>query len=907
MIKASNWFAPKWQHSDAAIRVEAVACSHDDGLLQALPQIAASDPDTSVRLAALKRCQQSQTFLACLASETDPDNRQLIITRLLEHNAALTAASAEQLQQLTTLLTELQQWQGKANSWAQQQIETLAKQAHCAAVRKLALNCVSKQGLLGDLYCQEQDPQLRSLILASIDQTSTLERISKQLRKHNKVLYQAYLQRLTELQPSAPTAEQAKLQQAQQLLAEFESLLHGKQSPAATMSLQDALGQAHKRWEAIQLGTESAAAQSLQTRWQAAISILQQAATAPPKAPAQDSDDSSAQTDSAAAANNDPTGAATPDQPQVSLQRLAAQLDALLARRCKHEQQLQQHLQPWREQWRAQWQKLNAISRADQQLQDQLVNRIAAEQQRLQAKAETKHASLQQLQLTLEQALELASDGKLLLACGLNAQLQQQIEQLAGPQQQQFNSQHAASLRQLQTALDELRKWQRWSDNQQRRGLLKTLREAKDNELSMDALLNLVKDSKHSWQLLETSEIQAGLRPLGKDHALNRQFHGVCAMLMRSAKPFLKNRNTLRQERATIILELFQATDELLADSQVKSTALLQQKRKISAAFQDVGNVAGEQRKDIIAGLRQRQNQLAERIKQLSADIENDKRRLIRLAEQLAHNTDHHSAVNEAKQLQRQWQQLGVLPRKLEQTLWEAFRAPLDPLFAEQDQQRQQQQADIQEQLQQQETIVTALTTLLSEPDSQLPTLRGQFEELQQQFRQLAKPERRLQQQLRQLSDQFESRLQQALQQRENQYWQASATSALQRQQAIETFLQSATQQQADLDEQLLAMSPAELQTHLQAQSEQARMACIAAEFMAGLPSPAADRQTRMEYQVNRLSQHLRDKEQQSPDQQLRLIRERWYASMPMLPADHVKLKQRFEQAITAAEKLIRH
>jgi flagellar biosynthesis GTPase FlhF len=94
---------------------------------------------------------------------------------------------------------------------------------------------------------------------------------------------------------------------------------------------------------------------------------------------------------------------------------LAAQLDELLARRCKNEQQLQQHLQPWREQWRAQWQKLNAISRADQQLQDQLVNRIAAEQQKLQAKAETKHASLQQLQLTLEQALELASDGKLLL------------------------------------------------------------------------------------------------------------------------------------------------------------------------------------------------------------------------------------------------------------------------------------------------------------------------------------------------------------------------------------------------------------------------------------------------------------------------------------------------------------
>ena len=102
-------------------------------------------------------------------------------------------------------------------------------------------------------------------------------------------------------------------------------------------------------------------------------------------------------------------------------------------------------------------------------------------------------------------------------------------------------------------------------------------------------------------------------------------------------------------------------------------------------------------------------------------------------------------------------------------------------------------------------------------------------------------------------------------------------------------------------------MTQPQLQQHLQTQSQSARMACIAAEFMAGLPSPAEDQKQRMQYQVDRLSHHLRDKQQSSPQQQLRQVRESWYACMPMHPDDYDSLQARFDRAIAAAEKVLAH
>jgi len=910
MIKASQWFAPKWKQQDAEVRASAVAKGEEQALLDALPEIARSDDNASVRMAALARRKDDFKLLRdCLASERNEHNRQWILTRLVQQHLQHQNPDAESSAQLADLLDTLT---GEHDSsWANSQIEALAGQAEQTSVRQQALQRISRQGLLGDLYCKESDPELRAAILNRIDQTSTLERISKTLRKNNKTLYQACRQRLEQLDGSGQQGDASHLRAAQELLNDIEHLLHGKQAPlhaiSGQASLTTTLHQAQQRWQALAIDTASDEEQSLHRRWQNAMQILQQAAAAKPAAVQPPADPASEQSELPGKAED-----RSDEQPaQAQLQQLATQLDALLKRKPKTLNALRQLLQPWRERWRAQWQQLANISRADQRLQDQLINRIQQAEDRLDDRREQQqqsHAALEQL---LQQAAQLASDGKLHDANRHIAELTEALQQSSAAAQKQFQQQQASSLRQVQIELGELRKWQRWSDNQQRKRMLDELRAAKDSELNADALVHLVKDARQQWQQLEASEIQAGMRPLGKSHALNRQLQGLCGMLMRQAKPFLQKRDVLRHERGKLIEERLQASEQLLARSDLNVKQLLQQKRAIGQSFQEMGSVTAEQRKSLLPALRQTQQALQDRVQALSATAEQEKRRLIRLAEQLPHEADKAAALQQAKALQREWQQLDVLPRKLEQALWESFRAPMDDLFAVHDEQRQQHKAEQQAQREQQQNIVAELESLLEKPDAELADCRARCEDLQHQFSLQQRPARGLQQRMRQAVDQFEQRLQQAIQQRRQQAWQTADSSAREQQKAASQRLQAlqagddTEAAAAKLPEALQALDATQLQQQLQQHSEAARAACIAAEFMAGLPSPAADQQQRMQYQVDRLSHHLRDKQQSSPAQQLRQVRENWYACMPMHPDDYATMQARFDRAMAAAEKIL--
>ena len=64
-------------------------------------------------------------------------------------------------------------------------------------------------------------------------------------------------------------------------------------------------------------------------------------------------------------------------------------------------------------------------------------------------------------------------------------------------------------------------------------------------------------------------------------------------------------------------------------------------------------------------------------------EVEATKRRLIREAGQLVHIDEREQAIEKAKLLQREWQSAGTMWRSKDQKLWNEFRKPIDPLFAE--------------------------------------------------------------------------------------------------------------------------------------------------------------------------------------------------------------------------------
>ena len=81
------------------------------------------------------------------------------------------------------------------------------------------------------------------------------------------------------------------------------------------------------------------------------------------------------------------------------------------------------------------------------------------------------------------------------------------------------------------------------------------------------------------------------------------------------------------------------------------------------------------------------------------------------------------------------------------------------------------------------------------------------------------------------------------------------------------------------------------------ADDETAREILVNLEFVAGIDSPAEDRQLRMNHQVQRLSSRMREGASANPEQELSTLLKRWFAQAPQT-AD---LEQRFERAARTA------
>ena len=76
-----------------------------------------------------------------------------------------------------------------------------------------------------------------------------------------------------------------------------------------------------------------------------------------------------------------------------------------------------------------------------------------------------------------------------------------------------------------------------------------------------------------------------------------------------------------------------------------------------------------------------------------------------------------------------------------------------------------------------------------------------------------------------------------------------------------------------------------------------ARTLLIELEFLSGQETPVEDRQRRMNFQVQRLASHLRDRSSTTPESELARLMRSWFENAPQ----HDALEQRFVRATTAA------
>lgn len=867
-------FGPPWQHRDADTRAEAVAQLQDKALLAELPKIARTDADATVRRAAIQRITRIDILHECRLQDDDQANQLLASERLIQALCHISRDDeAESSQAIVTRLLDDQP--------PVKRIEALASHAQHKQIRLAALKHVKRAGFLGDRVLAEPDPELQQQALSQIEQISTLERITKSLRKTNKKLYHQTLQKLEKLQPQK-TGARLDDEQALRLCQQLEALARGQGSThqSGNIDLGDNLQTIDASWQQLS-GVDSV----IQARFKNTRAILEQALAGPQavikppvKTPGQ-------------------TPVEVTQDVDQSLQHLAIALNEMLDSTPK-----KATIENWRQTWRAAWSKLSNPSIADQRLQEELKNRLDKHQHSQQQALLQRAEQQSELDDRINAISKVVEDGQLEVATD---QLNALHEQLPRRISQSIRNR----LKTIDQQLGELRKWQRWSDNEQRIRLIKTVEKALKDELNADALITLVRDLRTTWQQLEQQEVAHGMRPLAKDHSLARQFNGVCGRAMGQARPFMDNRRKVQDERNELIKTLLNNTHKLLEQEQVDARELIKHKRILGKSFRELPGLPPKQRKKTADAIRKLQDNISERLTASFSAAEAAKRKLIRQAEQLQHATDRQDAIDQAKQLQHQWKSAGPISRKTDQSLWEAFRAQIDPLFASQQQEREQQQAERDAERTQHQQLCEQIETLVKVDDETLESTSGKIEGLQDRWSAQQVFDKGLQQRFNKASEKFEQRLQSWRNAQREQRQQVRAESAQHRQDAVAVLLQSGSDaldkpQQQSL-ESLLELSTDDLQKKLNKHDSQAHEMCITAEFLSGLPSPDEHREARMQYQVARLADRMSQRDTQLElSTELRELEQRWHANQPLSPSNYKKLNTRFQKAFKAAQQL---
>ena len=872
-------FKPEWQHTDPERRARAVRESNDTDLLAALPQLARDDPDAGVRLAALRRVDDPATIEHCRRRDADQGVRQQAEKQTL--NLLVSSEDPEHAKLARQVLAA-------EPPLTPASIERLAVDASLPAVREAALVQIERPGFLGDRVLADPDRGVRERTLQRIAQRSTLERVSKQLRRRDKALFQAAQQRLAELDPERRIA--AGSDDARALCERAEALARGE-------TVQDLGAQLHEleaRWQAVEHPDPT-----LKQRFEGACRILHHALTretssesaACEPAPEQHEPDDREPAQNEFAQKQEPDSNRDRPEPERKLVELATELDELGATGEPDPQRVQDWLQRWQQAWSA----LEQPGSADQALRQEVEPRA---RQVLEANTADRRARAEradQIAHLLEEFGTALENGHLVEANRIAQRLHKlDVDKLEGARRREWQ--------QKLDRLNELRGWQRWSDNQVRTRLIEDLEALLADEPTADAITARVREARTAWDDLQRQEAEHGMRPLKDDHPLVRRFNGVCGRAMRQARPFLKKRRMVQEERLHAVESLLQEIDQAL-EQETESGELLRLRRSAANALRQVGDLPAPARKSTAAALRQRLDAIGHAVEAHAEQVEKTKRRLIREAEQLAHIEDHADAIRQAKALQREWQQAGKTKRSRERELWAAFRRPIDPLFEQQEQRRQQAREARRNERAEQERLLSELEAIAELEAAELAEQATRVESLREEWNAQRQPEPGLKQRFEQATRRYEQRRREQAQALERARRQREQENARQQQTWVEAVLAGQQTPEPPEGAAALPQDPADLQRLLEDNAATARELCIQAEFLAGIASPAEDREARMAYQVERLAGHLGGSRASDVRTELKELEQRWLQSYPLLPAQEAELRQRFETALDMAMK----
>lgn len=881
-------FKPKWQHRDAEVRKQAVAELDDPALLAELDRICATDEDPGVRAAAAARVDDLARLIEAAAKEQDK-----AVGEVLQQRISDLAAATENPPPLALRLQVIKDTPDR------DLIERVAEHAPEAELRIAALQRVKRQGFLGDRAIHDPDQEVRRAAAAAISQRSTLQRVIDETRTRDKAMHHALAARLKAELLAAGDPE-AVQEEAQELCVALERVAVEHLAEAAEVPADLA-----ERWSRI----ESQVPDELARRYERARARVTTAEPAPPPAPTPPPKE-------APPAEETATKGMAPgeaEQPAVPAP-LAGLLDELQTRLANEAHP------PSPGQLKRLEARLQAIgplddeaARAASQQAGQMLNEL---ERRTQAQAHARDAVLEKARALLGEYADQLEEGMLHKALETRQALQLLGEKIKRDRQwKEINTQLTA----LHGRLRELRDWQHWANDTKRKRLITEMELLPKADLHPDAMLDRIKALQQQWKELEHSEQIPGEQHFAAAPWMWRKFRAAGQAAFNATKPFLEKRSELQEKHQQELQDRIDRLKELAQAETPEWPALAKALKQARRSFRELEQVPAKARKKLASRLRKVIDKASTLMESHYDEIEKEKRKLIRAAEQLPFIEDRDEAIAKAKHLQAEWKAAGSLWRKRENPLWEAFRAPIDPLFDDLKAEQQEHHEARQQHRAAQQQLCDDLQAILDAGDAELAAAEGKLRGLKERWNDIEFPDRKIRARFDRQARDFEERLQRHRERTEQDTrrrwwdkaqvlheWEAAVIegklSAAARKKLAGRWpeAESTTDTDRELDRRFAAAQAGESPDRFSAEAlGRASELCIQLEFLSGLPSPGEERERRMEYQVQRLAQSMSGEGRQSSAlDEARQAERDWLTLPPLAAADYARLKQRIETAL---------
>jgi hypothetical protein len=811
---------PGWLSKDASARLAAVLHDNAPELLASLGRLAREDADTEVRIAALKRLADPGIAQGLAHDDADPKVRAQARTLWLDLLSG-THASAPSLPERVRLL--------KAQDEVEL-IEHIARRAHEPELRRAALARAARPAFLAERALDDADADIRASAVDRIDDEAQLARLAERARKSDKQVNRRARDRIETLRLAR--GDGATLEQrARSLCEQLEQLVRDPGHSGAETAIA-------ARWREL----DTTAPAALQTRFRVAGELLAASRSAQPRATvavaAMETQSSQpvvvVMETAAAQASEDTTTTADAGTsieavvvPLLAQARFAASIDEVNTERQLQRERQQAMLADLRD-------MLTALDAA-------IESGSSAQAHTLWTRANARRREIGELPRTL-------------------------MSQLAASEQRYA----------------EMSRWRHWADNQRRVQLCEEIEALPEAALHPDALAARIRDAQNEWTRLDAIEGNVNARPGG----LPRRFHAACRAALAPAKAYFRKRQELRQTHAQQVAILLGRVGEP-APEPADWAATTTLRREVADALRGLDGVEPRERKALAQNLKAALTTLDARIEQRDRQIEQSKAALIAEAESLGQAAPQRGAVATVRELQQRWQALGNGRRSRDQAQWKAFRGAIDAVFGKLDAERAERGTRDTEARAQAESLCGEIEVLA---DSAQPPEGGAQGRLQAAWDALHVRDEGLSRRFAQARE----RLREASTARERKHRHARFTTWRERDRLCRSAELGAAAPDS-LREQWNALSSdgvaaTELAQRFDAalagaampataEAETVRDILIQLEFLAGLESPAVDRERRRALQVARLAARMRgDAAAMKPADELAALLTRWSA-----------------------------